>query len=80
MGHQRHACDRLVYWPPRVASSVPAKMDEIQQMKVTYANPLYNVLCTFIEAFPVGLVITLISAAVLRKKARPESAQTAAIA
>jgi len=59
------------------AQVLQTKMDEIQQMKVMYANPLYNVLFTFIEPFPVGLGITLISAAVLRKKARPESAQAA---
>lgn len=57
-----------------------AKIDEIQQMKVMYANPIYNVLFTFIEPFPVELAITLISAAVLRKKARPDSAQTPAMA
>jgi len=57
-----------------------AKIDEIQQMKVMYAKPLFNVLMTFIEPFPVGLAITLISAAVLRKKPRPESAQTPAMA
>jgi hypothetical protein len=62
------------------AQVVQAKIDEIQRMKVMYANPLYNVLYTFIEPFPVGLLITLISAAVLKKKARPESAQTAAMA
>ncbi|MGB0034927.1 MAG: DUF4199 domain-containing protein [Candidatus Acidiferrales bacterium] len=62
------------------AQAVQAKIDEMQQMKVMYANPLYNVLMTFIEPFPVGLLITLISAAVLRKKARPESTQTAATA
>jgi hypothetical protein len=62
------------------AQAVQAKIDEMQQMKVMYANPLYNVLMTFIEPFPVGLLITLISAAVLRKKARTESAQTAAMA
>jgi hypothetical protein len=60
--------------------ALQAQMDEIQQMKVMYANPFYNVLFTFIEPFPVGLLITLISAAVLRKKARPESAQSAAMA
>lgn len=54
--------------------ALQAKIDELQQMKVMYANPLYNVLFTFIEPFPVGLVITLISAAVLRKKVRPEPA------
>ncbi len=62
------------------AQAVQAKIDEIQQMKVRYANPLYNVLMTFIEPFPIGLLITLISAVVLRKKARPESGQTAAMA
>jgi len=62
------------------AQVVQAKIDEIQRMKVMYANPLYNVLMTFIEPFPVGLLITLISSAVLRKKARPESSQSAAIA
>ena len=62
------------------AQVVQAKIDEMQRMKVMYANPFYNVLYTFIEPFPVGLVITLISAAVLRRKTRPESAQTAAMA
>lgn len=62
------------------AQEVQAKIDEIQQMKVNYANPVYRMLMTFIEPFPIGLLITLISAAVLRKKARPESAQTAATA
>jgi uncharacterized protein DUF4199 len=60
--------------------AVQAKIDEIQRQKEMYANPLYNVLMTFIEPFPVGLLITLISAAVLRRKARPESARTAAMA
>ena len=32
----------------------------------TYANPLYRVPITFIEMFPVGVLISLISAAVLR--------------
>jgi hypothetical protein len=62
------------------AQALQAKIDQINQMKVMYANPLFNVLMTFIEPFPVGLVITLLSAAVLRKKARPESAQAAAMA
>lgn len=33
-----------------------------------YHNPLYKISMTFLEPFPVFLVITLISAAVLRKK------------
>ncbi|HEY4839123.1 MAG TPA: DUF4199 domain-containing protein [Candidatus Acidoferrales bacterium] len=62
------------------AQALQAQIAEMQQMKVMYANPLYNVLLTFIEPFPVGLAITLLSAAVLRRKARPESAQTTAMA
>jgi hypothetical protein len=40
-----------------------------------YDNPLINAAMTFIEPFPVGLVITVISAAVLRKKPRAQQAQ-----
>lgn len=45
-----------------------------------YANPLFNVAITFLEVFPVGLVVTLVSAAILRRKPgqeAPESAVTA---
>jgi hypothetical protein len=31
-----------------------------------YGNPLYRIPITFIEMFPVGLLVSLISAAVLR--------------
>jgi hypothetical protein len=62
------------------AQALQAEIDNIQKMKVMYANPLFNVLMTFIEPFPIGLLITLISAAVLRKKAQPGSAQTPAMA
>jgi hypothetical protein len=50
------------------AATLDAKMKEIQHVKEVYQNPLLNALMTFIEPFPVGLVITLLSAAVLRKK------------
>lgn len=48
------------------------KMDEIvqqaQQFKKMYDNPVNNVALTFMEVFPIGLVVTLLSAALLRKK------------
>jgi hypothetical protein len=47
-------------------------MKKFQEM---YENPLFNAAMTFIEPFPVGLVITLISAAILRKKPQPQPAQ-----
>jgi hypothetical protein len=31
-------------------------------------NPLINAAMTFVEPFPVGLILTLVSAAILRKK------------
>jgi len=58
------------------AAAVQEQVAEIQQMKVMYANPLYRMAMTFIEPFPVGLLITLISAAVLRRKG--QAAQNAA--
>jgi hypothetical protein len=39
-----------------------------------YHNPLYKISMTFLEPFPVFLVITLVSAAILRKKSSPEPA------
>lgn len=40
-----------------------AEMAEFTKM---YANPLYRLPMTFIEIFPVGLIVSLVSAAVLR--------------
>ena len=43
-------------------------MDEMKDFKKMYDNPLYNAGITFTEPLPVGLVIALLSAAILRKK------------
>ena len=48
--------------PARIAHVVA----QMQAFKVQYANPLYRVPETFGEIFPVGVVISLISAALLR--------------
>ncbi len=42
---------------------VVAQMDEFRRQ---YANPLFRMPVTFIEIFPVGLLVSLISAALLR--------------
>ncbi len=55
-------------------SAILAKTQEMRKYKEMYDNPLINAAMTFIEPFPVGLLITLISAAVLRRKARAERA------
>ena len=55
-------------------ATTAAKVAEIQHSQQLYQNPLVNMAYTFIEPLPVGLIITLISAAVLRRKARVEVA------
>lgn len=50
------------------AEAIQAKLQEMKKFKELYSNPFFNVAMTFIEPFPVGLIITLISAAILRKK------------
>jgi len=54
------------------AAAIQQKSAELDKLKVMYKNPLFNAAMTFIEPFPVGLLITLISAAVLRKKRVPQ--------
>jgi hypothetical protein len=53
-------------------AAIQAKAAEMARFKQQYDNPLYNSAITFTEPFPVGLLITLISAFVLRKKAQPQ--------
>jgi hypothetical protein len=58
------------------AAAVQAQLQQLKKYKEQYENPLFNAAMTFIEPFPVGLVITLISAAVLRKKPQSQPAQS----
>jgi hypothetical protein len=48
----------------------------MKKLKESYENPLFNAAMTFIEPFPIGLVITLISAAALRRKPQSQPAQS----
>jgi len=49
-------------------AAIAAKKVEMEKMKTMLNNPLLNAAMTFIEPFPVGLLVTLISAAVLRRR------------
>lgn len=55
---------------------VQAQLQEVAKYKEMYKNPLLNAAMTFIEPFPIGLVMTLISAAVLRRKAQSQPEQS----
>jgi hypothetical protein len=50
------------------AAAVQAKLQQMQKFRELYDNPLFNAAMTFIEPFPIGLIITLISAAALRRR------------
>jgi hypothetical protein len=60
-------------------ATTAAQVAAIQHSQQLYQNPLVNMAYTFIEPLPVGLIITLISAAILRRKAPLESAATAGL-
>jgi hypothetical protein len=48
------------------AAEYAKKAAEMATMKQNYANPLYRMPMTFSEIFPVGLLVALVSAALLR--------------
>jgi len=48
------------------AAEIARQVAEMEDMRTTYANPLFRIPMVFLEIFPVGLIIALISAALLR--------------
>ena len=61
------------------AAAIEAARAEMAKFAELYKNPLVNVAITFLEVFPVGLVVTLVSAAILRRRT-PPAATAAAVA
>ena len=57
-------------------AAVQAKLEQVRKYKELYKNPFFNAVLTFIDPFPIGLVITLISALVLRRKPQPQPEQS----
>ncbi len=60
-------------------ATTAAKVAAIQRSQQLYQNPLVNMAYTFMEPLPVGLIVTLISAALLRRKAPVETTATPAV-
>jgi len=61
---------------------IQAKLREMKWMRDHYDNVFFNAALTLLEPLPPGLIMTLISAAILRKKRRvdqPTSAVTATL-
>jgi Protein of unknown function (DUF4199) len=57
-------------------AAVQAKLQRVRRYKELYKNPFINAVLTFIDPFPIGLVITLFSALVLRRKPQPQPEQS----
>jgi hypothetical protein len=55
--------------------AVQAQVQQMNRYKELYENPLFNAAITFVEPFPIGLGITLLSAAVLRRKPQSQPGQ-----
>jgi len=58
------------------AAELAKKTTEMNQMKEWYKNPLFVILMTYVEILPVGLVVSLISALIL-KRTKPKQVQMA---
>ncbi len=55
-------------------AQIASKAEEMAEFKEMYSNPLFVILVTYAEILPLGLVISLISAAILKKKPKAELA------
>lgn len=59
-------------------AQIVAKRKEMQDLKVMLDNPLMYAAMAFVEPFPVGLLVTAVSAAILRRRSSaPNGATTA---
>jgi hypothetical protein len=56
------------------AEEVAAERAKMARLAELYENPFFNAGVTFLEVFPVGLVVALVSAAILRRRGAPEPA------
>ena len=49
---------------------IAAQVKEMEKFKALYKSPLVNMALTFLEPFPVGLVVTLVCAGILSRRGR----------
>lgn len=49
------------------------KAAEMAKFKEMYKNPLFVIVVTFLEVFPVGLIVALVSALILKRKSKSET-------
>ena len=61
-------------------AAIDQRVAEMQRLAEMYRNPVINSAMTFIEPLPVGLVIALVSAGVLRRRRSDESGRARVLA
>lgn len=49
-------------------TQISQEATKMQEMKVMYQNPLFRAAITFLEPFPVGLLVSLVSSFLLKRK------------
>lgn len=54
------------------AAELAAKTKEMADFKEMYKNPLFTILITYSEVLPVGLIVALVSAFILKRKKKAE--------
>ena len=59
-------------------SALQAKIDQARSFETMYANPLYRMSMTLLEPLPVGIVMALVTAGILRR--RPQAEMAASVA
>src|SRR5262245_60780327 len=61
-------------------AALAEEMAKLESMRANYANPLFRIPMTFLEIFPVGLLVSLVSALLLRNpKLLPAADRAAAM-
>jgi hypothetical protein len=60
------------------AAEIAAKTAEMNTYKEMYKNPLMIILFTYLEILPVGLLVTIISALILKRKTKSDSSTVVA--
>ena len=62
-------------------AEIAKQVEDMNNMKALYDNPFFNGAITFLEPLPMGLLVTLLSAAILRKRPKePEESEVATAA
>ena len=65
----------------RAAGATPEQLQataqQMEEFKKLYQNPLINIAFTFLEPFPIGVLVSLITAGVLRRRPGPALAAAA---